>query len=95
MEAEKYISIQTICQYYPVEAGFVYTLEEYGLISITEEGIAEEELPRLEKILRLNRDLSVNPEGIDIILDLVDKMEQMKAENQMLKNKISRFFTEP
>jgi chaperone modulatory protein CbpM len=92
MKAEKYISIQTICQYYPVEAGFVYTLEEYGLISITEEGITEEELSRLEKILRLNRDLSINLEGIDIILDLVDKLERMEAENQLLKRRISHFF---
>jgi chaperone modulatory protein CbpM len=95
MKVEKYISIQTICQYYPIELGFLYNLEEYGLISLTEEGITEDELTKLEKILRLHSDLSVNLEGIDIILELVDKMEQMKAENQMLKNKISRFFTEP
>jgi MerR family transcriptional regulator/heat shock protein HspR len=41
---------------------------------------SEEDIEKLEMILRLTRDLGVNLAGVDIILSMREKMEQMQRE---------------
>src|SRR5919201_4518066 len=48
---------------------------------------AEKDLERLELILNLSRDMGVNLAGVDIILNLREKMNQM----QQLINELVRF----
>jgi DNA-binding transcriptional MerR regulator len=42
-------------------------------------------VPRLQRILRLRRDTGVNLAGIDIILDLLDRLRALDRENQWLR----------
>ena len=44
----------------------------------------EESCERLETILTLTRDLGVNLAGVEIILNLKEQVEQLRADNQML-----------
>ncbi len=41
---------------------------------------SEEDVEKLEMILRLTRDLGVNLAGVDVILSMREKMEQMRLE---------------
>jgi len=41
---------------------------------------SEEDVERLEMILRLTRELGVNLAGVEVILSMREKMEQMQAE---------------
>ncbi len=59
-------------------------IESEGLIVLErvrgERVISLEQFERLEMILRLERDLEINLAGIDVILDMRDKMDQMRRE---------------
>ncbi len=62
---------------------------EEGLIEPRREGrkilFAEDDLKRLLTIRRLRDDLGVNLAGIDIILQLLDRLAEMQAEINRLK----------
>jgi MerR family transcriptional regulator/heat shock protein HspR len=43
---------------------------------------SDEDINRLRQIQRLTRDLGVNLAGVEVILNLLEQMEQMRAEMQ-------------
>ena len=51
--------------------------------------ITAEELPRLERIVRLHDELDINLEGIDVINYLLQRIEEMRQEIITLKNQLS------
>jgi MerR family transcriptional regulator, heat shock protein HspR len=59
----------------------------------------DEDLERLEVILNLTRELGVNLAGIEIILNMRDKMGEMQAEMeafiQFVRSEMTRNFTSP
>ena len=61
------------------------TLEELGIITLYQEHISSSELRRLKRLLRLKSRLGVNIMGAAIILDLLDRIEELEAEIQSLK----------
>ncbi len=60
---------------------------ETGIIEINEGYIQADQLRRLQKAIRLNTALEVNLSGTAIILDLLDKLEKLQAENALLKRR--------
>jgi len=59
----------------------------------------DEDLERLEVILNLTRELGVNLAGIEIILNMRDKMGEMQAEMEafikFVRSEMARSFTSP
>jgi len=43
---------------------------------------SQREVERLRQVQRLTRDLGVNLAGVEVILDLLDKMERMRTETE-------------
>jgi len=76
-----------------VQISFIQTLEEHGLIQTTivnqTRCVHTDELSRLEKILRLNQELNINPEGIDAIIHLLQRIDSMQNEVTALKNRLN------
>jgi MerR family transcriptional regulator/heat shock protein HspR len=64
---------------------FIKTLEEMGVITLKHDYISSVELKKLKRLLRLRSLLGVNIAGAAIILDLLDRIEALEAENQALK----------
>lgn len=95
MAAKKYISIHEFCSSYQVDNSFIYSLNEFDLIKITEieeePAIEEENLRELEKMVRLHRDLHINIEGIDAISHLLHRVDRLQEEIIQLKNKLKRY----
>ncbi|CAG5085658.1 chaperone modulator CbpM [Parvicella tangerina] len=92
MESKTLIAIEEICSGHKVERTLILTMEEYGLIEVVKEGYVESSyLPRIEKIIRFHSDLDINFEGIDVILNLLDRMDEMNEELIVLRNKLSGF----
>ncbi|PZX56073.1 MerR-like DNA binding protein [Algoriphagus ratkowskyi] len=95
MAQQELILIETLCTHYEVEISFVDTLYSLGLIEIhTIEQvrfIPEENVGDLEKMIRIHQDLEVNPEGIDVILNLLSKVDDLKNELAETKSKLRRF----
>lgn len=95
MIQEELIRIEILCERYEVEMTFFDELNRLNLIEIKEKArvyyIPQEHIGRFEKILRLQRELNVNFEGIDVILNLLEKEQNLQQEIAQLKNRL-RFY---
>ncbi len=63
----------------------IRTLSELGIIEISDDCITPEQLKRIYKLLRLKNCLGVNLPGAAIILDLLDRIEELQEEIERLK----------
>ena len=92
MKKENYISIKTFCERHEVGESFVYSMCEYEILHVEQEkdeGMLHiEDLPLLEKMVRLHNELDINPEGIQAIYHLLGQVENLQQEVASLKKKL-------
>lgn len=92
MNKEKLIPIEQLCLHYEVETSLFHDLQEFDRIEILsiEETyfIHEDTLNVVEKVVRMQKDLNINLEGVDVILNLLDQVNELQTELNMLKNKL-------
>ncbi len=83
------IAAHDFCVSHNVELSFLYSLSESGLVKITtideQVFITEDQLPGLEKWVRLHYDLDINIEGLEAIHHLLEQMKQMEEEMVRLR----------
>ncbi len=95
MKNEQLISVEQVCTQYRVEMSFIDSLSTFGLIEIvtseTTPCIGAEQLKRLEQFMHLHYDLDINLEGIDVISNMLQRMDQMQDEIKTLRNRL-RFY---
>lgn len=95
MQTQHLILVRDFCVYHNVEITFVETLASQDLIEITtiEETLYVDngQLPQLEKFVRLHQDLNIHPDDLDVVSDLLDKLENLKSEVVSLQNRL-RFY---
>ena len=95
MTKEEMVAASEFCTSHNVEISFLYSLSESGLLEITnvEETvfINQEQLPELEKLVRLHYDMDINLEGIEAIHHLLQQMKTMQDEMRVLKNKLALY----
>ncbi len=93
MNLENLISVDHFCTSHNIEITFVNSLEQNGLIqlvSIEEKPFIEaDKLPDLEKFVTYHYELEINLEGIETIVHLLGKIEQLQLENRVLRNRVS------
>lgn len=89
---EKRISIYRLCEIYEVDPDFMISVCETDLVTLYSEGpdkyISTEELPLLEKLLRLHVDLGINREGLHTIYHLLERIEGMQEEIRLLRTRL-------
>lgn len=92
MRLEDFISVTDFCANHNISHALIVELKEYGLVEIIEKRdtlyIPLKELPKTEKILRLHSDLGINFEGVEVITQMLDRMEEMQDEMQRLRNRL-------
>jgi chaperone modulatory protein CbpM len=92
MEKANKISIEQCCIHYSIEISFIQKLSEHGLIelSISDETmfISYEQLPDLEKYMRMHYELEINIEGIETIKHLLDRVHGLQQEVNRLKGEL-------
>ena len=95
MEPTNHISIHTFCQYHGIESRLIFTFQELGLVEIVEEDtelyLEEEKLSRLEQIVRLYKDLDLSPEGVEVVIGLLGKIEKLQEEKLILTRKLQKW----
>lgn len=95
MAQQELIVIETICTHYEIEVSFVDALSNLGLIEIhtyeETKCISEEKVADLEKMIRIHQDLEVNPEGIDVIFNLLRKVDSLQNELSETKIRLRRY----
>lgn len=92
MKNEKLIAIEHFCINHDIEVSFVTSLHQYGLIQTTTiEGelfVELDQLPALEKFSTFYYELEINLEGIETIVHLLKKIDELQSENRSLKNRL-------
>ena len=95
METQELIIIDVVCQEYQIEINLINDLESFGLIETIVHNenkyLDINQLVHVEKIIRLHNDLNINKEGIEIILDLLEKEKQLLSEIKYLKNRLGLY----
>ena len=91
MSVEGLIPVVEISTHYNVQVSFINNLVAIGLIQIdtVEEVhyVHENQIRLIEKMIRMHNDLDVNIEGIDIVFNILEKIDVLQEE---LKNSKSR-----
>lgn len=92
MITEKMIPASEFCVCHNIELSFIHSLNEAGLIQIT---VIEEklyvpvnQLPNLEKLVRLYYDLDINMEGIETITHLLKQINNMHQQIAQLTHRL-------
>ncbi len=92
MENEALIPVTVFCKHYKVEATFITSLNEVGLLEITvveeQPHLYERQLAVAERMVNLHQELGVNIEGIDVIINLLQRVEELQNELRITKNRL-------
>ena len=82
METEYLIAIDEFCSNHKIDLSFISSLHQSGLIEITSieetEFIEADQLPQLEKFIRLYYELDINIEGIETINYLLQRINSLQ-----------------
>ncbi|KFF10162.1 chaperone modulator CbpM [Flavobacterium hydatis] len=95
MNSKNLIQIKQFCIYHEIEDSFIAKLNNYGLVEIIvleeEQYLQPEQLPAIEKMIRMHYDLKINLEGIDAIAHLLNKIEALQKNLTATQNKLRLF----
>jgi MerR family transcriptional regulator/heat shock protein HspR len=91
----KYVMISVVAERYSIHPQTLRMYEREGLIKpVRSSGNTrlydDEAMRRLEIILTLTRDLGVNLAGVEVILNMKERMEQMQGEVDRLLDYVRR-----
>lgn len=93
MEERTTVPASAFCHYHQIEISFIHSLHDYGLLQLDvlndeDWQLPQEELEKLERLVRLHYDLHINLEGLDAIHHLLDRMESMQKEMLSLRTRL-------
>lgn len=97
MPAEQLILVSEFCAHHSLDVHFVYLLEQRGTIQtiLVEQSVylPNDQVGRLEKLVRLHRELAVHADDLDIIANLLERLEDVQEQVVRLQNRLA--FYEP
>jgi hypothetical protein len=92
MSTENFILLNTLCTHYKIGLSFFSNLDEIGLIEIQTiekvQYVHQDSIYEIEKIIRMHQELDVNIEGIDVVLNLLEKIEALHKELLAVRNRL-------
>jgi hypothetical protein len=97
MQPGSFIAVTDFCTSHNIEFSFVLSMQEIGLIELTDTGdtkvIDPGQLVQLEKFLRFYYELDINLEGIETIVHLLYRINSLQEEVISLKNRLRLYET--
>ncbi|WP_282081040.1 chaperone modulator CbpM [Aquimarina algiphila] len=95
MTKKHLISAKEFCTNHKIEFSFINSLYEFGLIKVItvrqQVFLSVDELPKLEQILLFNKELEINLEGIEVIINLLERVQKIQEEINILKNRLQLY----
>jgi chaperone modulatory protein CbpM len=93
MQNQNLVPVNEFCRYHHIDVTFIQLLKEHGLIETTTVQqtmyVQKEQLSQLEKFVRLNQELNVEAESLDIISHLLQQTKILREEITALRNRLS------
>lgn len=93
METNDLILVEKCCTNLEVEISFIHSLNECGVINIIvlddNKYISNEHLKKLERAIQFHYELNINIEGIDVIHNLLEQIDDLQEELRITKNKLN------
>jgi chaperone modulatory protein CbpM len=90
------VDMQEFCQVVDLPAAFVIEIVEHGILE--PQGQRPDDwvfdtysLSVAKRAVKLHNDLELEWDGVALALNLLDELEQVRAENRMLKQRLGRF----
>ncbi|MGO8692936.1 MAG: chaperone modulator CbpM [Rectinemataceae bacterium] len=94
MTRQTQITLSQVCEYFHIDPELIQDFAEFGLYPTVildgEIAIQTENLDRLRKIISLHEALGINKEGIEIILDLREKISALQRQVELLQNEVNK-----
>jgi len=95
MNTKNLIPLSLLYIQYNLETSFFFKLHEMGLLEILTvdetKYVRPESVHEIEKMIRIHEELEVNIHGIDVILNLLEKIELLQNELISVKNRLSLY----
>lgn len=90
------LSLEELCDICQVSTSMINDLVNYGVISPQGRDPNEwvfhlDQLIRLKRAMRLQRDLELNMAGIALVLELSEELERLRTRMRLLEKHFSRF----
>ena len=89
------IIMDTYCQRTSIQQDFIHNLNGLGLITVVRQEevscIQDVDIPKIEQLHRIHMDLNVNMEGLDVIYQMLDRMQHMQDEIRQLRRELDVF----
>ena len=90
MKTTNTITISTFCKNYDIPQSFLDNLVQYELVILNSDDetvyILEEQVETIERFIRLHYDLNINFEGLDVINNLMSKIQELQHRINQLEN---------
>jgi len=87
------ISREELVKIYNIEITFFDELADSGLLNIQTENeiryLMYEDLPNFERFTNWHYDLDINLPGLEVIHDMLKKLEDLRQKNRELMNRLS------
>jgi hypothetical protein len=95
MKIENLILVKQVCEFHEVERTFIETLTNNGLLHVEiieqEWYLPKEELVVLEKWIRLHFDLEIGIDSLDVVADLLEKINELQKESRTLRTRLNLY----
>jgi hypothetical protein len=92
MNTTNLIALDQLSMRFEIAMSFFTDLSDIGLIEIqiVDESpfVHEDHIGHLEKIIRIHNELHINIESIDVVMNLLQKIENMQEELFLLQNRL-------
>lgn len=92
METADLVLAGDFCSHHHISFAFISGLQEAGLVEITvvneQQFLHLEQLREIEKLVRLHNELDINPEGIEAIVHLLQKVHSLQQELRTVKQQL-------
>ncbi|MEX0882050.1 MAG: chaperone modulator CbpM [Cyclobacteriaceae bacterium] len=94
-DRNEFIPLNLFCDIFQIEISFIHSLCDHGIcetIVIEEEYyLSQDQLGKLEKLLRLHDEMQINIEGLGAVAHLLDKIERLQEEVKRLNALVNSY----
>jgi chaperone modulatory protein CbpM len=95
MQTEEMVSANDFCTYHSIDVSFIYSLSQSGLIEVTniekEAFVPISQLKHIEQMMRMHHEMDINLEGIETIIYLLQRINNMQQQIVKLTNQLSLY----